>query len=180
MSTGMTTTTIGTLMIRVEHFLTAYMTRRHIVRTQRFTFAVTQTETKIILSSSPLNLHFSCWLMLQRNAKWSSGRWLVWSGYFMIQNTRIMLTVEEGLILTMLEKSTPPFITVTTAVRIYYIVLQWFAKIVETLVVKRATSSTPPINVVWISGSHPNNNIERGRGVTINVIVHSFNGVMLF
>ncbi|KAJ7370800.1 hypothetical protein OS493_029790 [Desmophyllum pertusum] len=49
---------------------------------------------KMIPSSSPLSLHFSCWLMPQRNARWSSGRWLVWSGYIMIQSTRITATEE--------------------------------------------------------------------------------------
>lgn len=86
-------------------------------RSQRFISVVQQTETKTNLSFSRPDLRFSCWLTSQRNVRWLSGQWLVWSGYIILQLTRITTTNEMARILTTLEKSTPPFITVTTKVR---------------------------------------------------------------
>ena len=84
---------------------------------QRFTSVVEQTEIKTFLSSFLLIFHFFCWLTSQRNARWLSGQWLVWSGYIIIQGTGTTTINEMARILTTVAKWTPPFITVTIRVR---------------------------------------------------------------
>lgn len=113
MSSGMTKTPLFPVwMIKVEPFLTASMERTH-----WFDFVVQQEETKMSLSSSPLNLRFSCWPMPQKNARWWSGRWLAWSGFIITQNTGVTMTKEKGRILTTLENNTRLFTTVTITVK---------------------------------------------------------------
>ena len=99
---------------------------------QRFTSVVEQTEIKTFLSSFLLIFHFFCWLTSQRNARWLSGQWLVWSGYIIIHTTR-RTTNEMARILTTLQKCTPPFITITTGVRKHklvqiYLLSSWTLK----------------------------------------------------
>ena len=54
----------------VESFLVVDMAA------QWYIFAVKHTETKPVLYSFLLNLHFTCWLTSQRNVRWSCGRYM--------------------------------------------------------------------------------------------------------
>ena len=111
MSSGMMTTMSTTLMPKEGHFLVVDMTT-----TQRFDFAVEQTEVKVTLFYFPHKLHFSCWHTVQRSVKWSSGQWQVWSGYFLIRKLTATQIRQEGRILLRLGLSTLQFTTATTAV----------------------------------------------------------------
>ena len=98
-------------MTVMEHFQVVFTGN-----SQRFTSVVEQTEIKTFLFFFLLIFHFFCWLTIQRNARWLSGQWLVWSGYIIIHIIRRKIK-QMVHILTMLEKYTLPFITVTTRVR---------------------------------------------------------------